>query len=213
MTKGKLAAYGLVVAVAALVCLGGGSGTARANDIKLDVTATLAPTTAVGTTGGACSLTCTLGGTLVINNTLGTIVSSDITMSGESPSVGSFTNPSGVGSAPVGFINDVALVIFNGPLTTTTADVDLVLDTTSLVGYDGGGILPEESEVFGPFVSTANVADWAFTSPGALRPASTTVPEPGTFPLLAVGLLGSLVLLWVGGRHQLCARRLVHFKQ
>jgi hypothetical protein len=193
MKKGKPAIYGLVVAVAAaLACLGGGSRIARASDITLDVTGTLVPTTGAGENGGTCLLSglplCTLGGTLVINNTLGTIVSADVTMSGESPSVGSFTNSQGVASS----FGEVSLVILNGPTATATADVDLILEAGSLVGYGGGAIDPVYSEVFGPFVSTSppNVADWVFTSTGALTPATTATPEPASLILFGTGLLG-----------------------
>ena len=84
----------------------------------------------------ACSPTCTLGGTIVINNSPpapGTIVSEDVTAAGFSPSVGPFTQNFGilaVGGLTRLTIDDSAGGILALLFSTATAG--------SLVGYTGG---------------------------------------------------------------------------
>ena len=67
--------------------LGAGAGTAHANTSTLDVSATLVPYPGSACTGSGC----TLSGTLVLDNTAGTFLSSNISLSGGSPAVGPFT--------------------------------------------------------------------------------------------------------------------------
>ena len=73
-------------------------------DTILDVSGTLTPTLGVA----ACSPSCTLGGDIVINNTTGAVISTDVTMSGESPVAGPFTQF--VGISPVSGLTDLSIV-------------------------------------------------------------------------------------------------------
>jgi hypothetical protein len=70
------------------VLLGTGARIARADDVTLAVSGSLA---AVNSPGSCSATGCMLGGDIVINNTTGAVISQDVTMSGESPSVGPFS--------------------------------------------------------------------------------------------------------------------------
>ena len=68
----------------AVLLLAIGPPAARADTVTLDVSGSLSPNGSA-----SCSVSgCTLGGDIVINNTTGAIISEDVTVSGESPSVG-----------------------------------------------------------------------------------------------------------------------------
>jgi len=72
----------LTVALAVAWCaLAFDVGAAKADIITFDVSATLVPMNGNST----CSPVCTLGGTLTLDNAIGTVSSVNITMSGESP--------------------------------------------------------------------------------------------------------------------------------
>jgi len=74
-------------------------------DTILDVSGTLTPTLGVA----ACSPSCTLGGDIVINNTTGAVISTDVTMSGESPVTGPFTQFLGIGISPVNGLTELGI--------------------------------------------------------------------------------------------------------
>jgi hypothetical protein len=177
-------AYGMMVGLLAVVCLGGGSGIARANVITLDLTGQLMPSNEPGETGGTC-VKCTLGGTVTIDNTLGKLLSADVTMSGESPSEGPFTDASRLGS----FGGEVSMLISSA---SQTSDTQLILTAYSLIGYDGGSL--EDVFVFGTEVSRTSTPVWRLVpDTGFLSPAPATgVPEPSTLLLLASGVAATL---------------------
>jgi hypothetical protein len=75
------------------VLLGAGAGVARADSITFIVSGSL---TVGSSSGASCPSPCTLGGTLTINNLTGAVISADITMSGESPTVSPFTTYRGI---------------------------------------------------------------------------------------------------------------------
>ena len=146
---------------------------AQADTVTLDVSGSLKAE--LGT--AACSSSgCTLGGEIVINNTTGAIISEDVTMSGESPTVGPFTTGIGgiedLGGLTVLFIEDPG-----------GHQVGLFFSTPAagfLIGYNGGPLSPS-SAVFG------GVAMWDLQS-GALTPAVTPATEPSSVALMLLGV-------------------------
>jgi hypothetical protein len=192
MLKGNLVRNGIFAGALALACLGA-AGIARANTITLSVSGILSPS------GSSCSSSgCTLGGTLVIDNTAGTAVSANITISGGSPIVGPFINinPLGVGiytgsiCTPVcGFTT--GLQVFDASGYPGGNSVLLLFSTPtlgSLIGYNGGSLLPYNGAV-GTFVAgyaTQPYAQWNLTS-GSLTPSVVT-PEPSSVVLTLSGI-------------------------
>jgi len=77
---------GILAAALAVGCLSLGARVARADVITFDVSGSLSPGYGVSCQAAGCSLS----GTLVVNNTTGTIYSADIMVAGESPLVGPF---------------------------------------------------------------------------------------------------------------------------
>ena len=149
------------------------SSPARAGIITLDVSATMSP---VAGLGGACSPTCTLGGDIVIDNSLpapGTILSEHVTATGFLPTVGPFTVNGGIS----GISGGVDLSIFDA----AHDQLSLLFATPtagSLVGYAGG---PLSAAISPPFFGDA----WLLSS-GSLTPA----PEPPSLVLLLSALAG-----------------------
>lgn len=155
----------------ALACLG--AGIARADQVTLDVSGTLSPINSLVSCSG---LGCTLGGTLVIDNTAGTVVSIDVTFSGESPLVGPFTLFGGTQTTPSG--NKVILATDAG-----ANELALVFPTAtvgSLVGYDGGALFGTTS-----IMDVAKSSEWLLSS-GSLTPVAT--PEPSSLALIFAGI-------------------------
>jgi hypothetical protein len=154
--------------------LGTGAGIACADDVTLGVSGSLAAVNSPGT----CPVTgCTLGGDIVINNTTGAVISEDITMSGESPSVGPFSTF--VSLIPILGETRLALVDSSGNF------IDLFFATPtagSLVGYDGGALDTLTGVGVPP---PAPPPTWLLTT-GALTPVST--PEPNSVVLLLAGI-------------------------
>jgi hypothetical protein len=176
----------LAVALAA-VGLGGGGAGARANVITLDVLATASPIFPA-----SCSPSpCTLGGTIVIDNSStlanpnGAIISENVTTTGFSPSVGPFT-------IDQGFLNRQGHTLLNID-DSASNELGLIFDTPtagSLVGFTGGPILssrfaPSNVLYLGPPQESWNVS-------GSLAP----VPLPAALPLFAAGLGGLGLLGW-----------------
>ncbi len=114
---------------------------ARANDtvVTLDVSGTMLPVFA----GGCAPSPCTLGGNIVIDNTLGFLTSVNITLAGASPS-----------QSP--FIYFVAFVPQDSMLVLGNNTVDLGLTgIDTLVGYTGGPTsLPSSLSLPSPHFST-----------------------------------------------------------
>ena len=109
------------------------SSPARAGIITLDVSGTMSVAAGFGV---ACSPTCTLGGDIVIDNSLpapGTILSEHVTATGFLPTVGPFTVNGGISGISGGVdlsISDAASNLLSLLFATPTAG--------SLVGYAGG---------------------------------------------------------------------------
>jgi hypothetical protein len=154
-------------------------GSAKAESLTLDVSGSLSP----HDSAALCfSSGCTLGGAVVIDNTTGTFISADVTMSGESPIVGPFTQYSGVGS---GF--GLTWLILSGASTDDFFGEDFISllfaapTPGSLVSFDGGPLDTSSFvNVFG------HDAEWDLIS-GSPTPAPT--PEPASFALVGAGLL------------------------
>jgi hypothetical protein len=156
------------------VLLGTGARIARADDVTLNVSGRLAAVNSPGT----CSATgCTLGGNIVINNITGAVISQDVNMNGESPSVGPFsTFASLIASAG---LTRLALVDSSGDF------IDLFFATPtagSLVGYDGGALDTLTGVGVPP---PAAPPTWLLTT-GALTPVTT--PEPSSVALMLAGI-------------------------
>jgi hypothetical protein len=149
---------------------------AYADTVTLIVSGSLSPGLNAACSGSGC----TLGGDIVIDNTTGAVISVDVTISGESPSVGPFTVTSGI-FAPAG---GTLLTLGDG---NPFNSLRLVLTTPtqgSLVGYDGGPIQSLTGSLilsFNPIPST-----WNLTS-GALTPVTPT-PEPSSLALMLSGV-------------------------
>jgi hypothetical protein len=147
---------------------------ARADDVTLNVSGSLA----VANPPGTCSVAgCTLGGDIVINNATGTVISQDVTMSGESPSVGPFTTfvnlQSIVGETRLALVDSSANWIEFFFATPTPG---------SLVGYDGGAL----DTLTGVGVPPPAVPPTWLLITGALTPVTT--PEPSSVALMLAGI-------------------------
>jgi len=166
----------------ALACLGASAGIARADTVTLDVSGILSPVVPIT----ACSVSgCTMGGTLVIDNTTNNVLSGDVTISGESPTVGPFTSFEGgqaFGLTSVGMQDLGGDFLFLFFPTATPG---------SLVGYLGGP-LDTHTLVLGPIPPGETLFQ---LSSGSLTLVSVTAtPEPSPLLLFAAGLLGALAL-------------------
>jgi hypothetical protein len=163
--------------------LGAGAGIARADTVTLDVSGSLS-----AFNGASCSPSgCTLGGDIVINNTTGAFISTDVTMSGESPSVGPFSIFSGL----AGLLGLTDLFLLTDDESTLAALVFATPTAGSLVGYDGGSLVAynggEPSNVNYTSVVQLfkpNSGIWLLNA-GALTPV--TAAEPNPFVLVLAG--------------------------
>lgn len=155
---------------------------AMADVITLNVTGTLAPDKGIA----SCSPTCTLGGNIVIDNSLGTVLSANVSVTGETPAEGPFTtwfpilgSGGGVFGANTTLeIDDAASDALRFYISTPTS--------ASLVGYTGGPAIKILMTNIFADVTPDQRADW--TGTGALT--NSSVPEPSSLLLLASGGLG-----------------------
>ena len=149
-----------------------GAPNAHADTVTLDVSGSL-----IAQGVASCSASgCTLGGDIVINNTTGAVISEDVTVSGESPSVGPFTQNFGIGTSS-GLtqltIDDSVFNILNLVFSTPTEG--------SLIGYTGGPISPITA------MSCGSGCVLRLTS-GALTQPVTPAPEPSSAALMLLGV-------------------------
>jgi hypothetical protein len=160
---------------------------AAASIVELDVSGTFTPATPP-LFGGTCSSSgCTIGGDIVINNTLDVVTSADVTASGFGPAMGPFTIfaavADGFGTQTVIQLSDAADqtldFVFNAPV------------QGSLAGYTGGP-LNTGSEIYGAEYSPAPL--WFLTSGSLTAVPPATVPEPSSVVLLVplVAIVGFL---------------------
>lgn len=181
----NLARAGVLAVALAVAWLGAGIGIARADQITLDISANLSAAFEGAECGGVVGASgCTLSGDIVINNTTGAVISADVTMAEESPVVGPFTTGAElfVSSYGSGYPNTLLLL-------EDSAGDDLVLGLStptagSLVGYDGGTLLPQPSGFYTVYDASEGV--WALTS----GTATAAVPEPPLYLLLVLGFFG-----------------------
>lgn len=181
------------------VLLGAGAGVARADSITFIVSGSL---TVGSSSGASCPSPCTLGGTLTINNLTGAVISADITMSGESPTVSPFTTYSN--PFPSGLDGYTGLFLFDSD--SYVAELYILTSTPgSWAGFDGGSFVPSFGSSSGtvysaicapPGCDVGGNGHWVLTS-GSLTP----VPEPSSYLLLCTGLLGLLALTARSKRH------------
>jgi hypothetical protein len=170
----------MLVAGLAAAELGAGTVTARAEEITLDVSGILYAQT---TPPASCSASgCTLGGHIVINNTTGAIVSAHVTLAGETPVVGKFTNASSkedFGLFREGSLTLLEIANSTPPNITYILGLYFVSPTPgSLVGYIGGPLISEfviDEVLNSQFVG--NILFDSQLSPGSLRCDRSAIPR------------------------------------
>jgi hypothetical protein len=165
--------------ILAVLVVGISAPNAFGNQITLHVSGTLTPG------GGATCpvLGCTLGGTLVIDNTAGTVVSADVTINGESPLAGPFTQFDSIMVSG----SDTEVVLDDSPAADFLALIFATPTAGSLVNYEGGGL----STLTQINVGKSGMS-WQLTN-GALTPATPTA-EPSTAGLMLLGI-GMLLVM------------------
>ena len=125
-----------------------------------------------------------IDGTLTLDPATDMFTAADLTVAGfPSYQDGTLTEVGLQGPSFLGYYVDL---YSNG---SPNADLNLFLDTASLVGYDGSPIS------FPTNVSFLSFPNDYFAGSGTLEPASVT-PEPNSLLLLATGLLGFAGLAW-----------------
>jgi hypothetical protein len=173
--------------------LGAGAGIAHADTVTLNVSGSLLPTGI----GSSCSGSgCTFGGDIVINNTTGAIISEDVTISGESPSVGPFTHDFGL--SPTGGLTQLGI----GDSTGDT--LNLVFPTLipgSVIGYNGGTLTAAATAIDIIPPPNPSFPGWFLEPAGALIPAVTPTPEPSSVALMLLGVGLVFVLRKRIGQH------------
>lgn len=172
-----LAAFAGFLAVPAL---------ANADVITLDLSGTLHATSGSAT----CAATCTISGTVVVDNSSGAsdhgFVSADVTVSGVSPALDPLTTGFVTNSMGGGVDTELTLTGSNDELvlliTTTTAG--------SLAGYDGGADIANAGDTLeGPVNAQYVPSIWEIPSI-SLTPAANAVPEPASLGILGAALVG-----------------------
>jgi hypothetical protein len=125
----------------------------------------------------------TIDGTLTLDTSTNLFTSADLTVAGFPPyQDGTLTE---VGVQSPSFLGYYVDVFSNG---SPFADLNLFLQTGTLVGYDGSPIS------FPTNVTFLSFPNLYFAGSGTLEPAPT--PEPGSLLLLATGLMGLAGLAW-----------------
>ena len=127
-----------------------------------------------------------LGGSFVLNNSTGITSSPNITMAGESPSVGPFitflnSNAPGDGSTSFRFIDTPTFISSSD---TVTFNVFNFAQPGTLIGYTGGPLNQGTVVLF----TQANTGIWDLVS-GSLTPHTPVVPGP----VIGAGLPGLIV--------------------
>jgi hypothetical protein len=163
-----------------------GVGIARADDdATFDFSGTFVgyPSALYGPAGICAPSVCTLGGTLVLDITNGTVVSSAATFSGESPSLGS--DP----FSPV-FVSEGSTTTQIQLQNSDAVGTIYIFIPATLVGYGGGPLSDDtwayhEGNIHGTAGDPSSAGVWTLVS-GSLTPevsGPTSVPEGGTSSL------------------------------
>jgi len=154
--------------------------TARADVITLQVDGTLTP---ILPGSASCDVGgCQLGGTIEIDNALGTVVSANVTTAGLLLGEGPFT----AASPPRISAGLTDIEITTAPAFTATIGLLFSTPTTgSLVGYTGGALSADTTirprlDDFG----------WTLVSGSLTETAAVEAPEPSSLPLLLSGFAG-----------------------
>lgn len=163
--------------------LGAGARAAHAGVITLDASGIMSATSPATCVVGGC----TLGGDMVIDNAAGTVISSDVTMAGETPSVGPFTSVVAIG--PIFGVTRMAILD-----SANNNDLGLFFATPtsgSLVGYTGGPL--STFSVVRAFPAGTQL--FSLDSGSLTERTPVSVPEPASVLLLASALAGACTLL------------------
>jgi hypothetical protein len=181
MKRRRLVCAGALAAALAAAGLGAGAPTARAGVVTLDVSGSMSPSRGSAT----CTATgCKLGGNIVINNSTEAINAADVTVAGESPTVGPFTRNLGI----YAFLDLTQLAIGDS----ANDILDLVFSTptvSSLVGYTGGSLSSYT------FIDTSSMA--SFTDQWDLTSGSLTEQVAAPAPLIGRGVPVFLAMVGV----------------
>jgi hypothetical protein len=125
---------------------------------------------------------CTLGGDIVIDNTADTFISANVTMAGETPSVGPFTMHL-LGPVPIFGITEINADDSVG------SSLGLFFPTPtsgSLVGYTGGPLNIGTGVILQP----ADTFAFDLDSGSLTERTPVSVPEPASWILVTSALLG-----------------------
>jgi hypothetical protein len=162
------------------VLLAASADIARADTVTLDVSGSMSFFNNGG--GSFCSPSpCALAGAIVINNTTGVVISTD--MSGEEPIVGTFT----VADPTLSEFTGLTALPINSP--TSELTLEFVTPTTgSLVGCTGGQLTPRLTIAIDFFTDgDGPPTEWRLTS-GSLTAEITPAPEPSSVALMLAGI-------------------------
>ena len=159
----RMAAFAMAFAAA-------GGVSVRASVITLDVSATTSPQFSAV----SCSPTCTLGGDIVIDNTVGTVQSANVTATGFSPVVGPFTRNLGISN-----LSTLLTSLTIGDAVEDSLTIAFATPTLgSLVGYTGGSLSPD---------SNSHVFAAAIGARGVWSPVSGSLTEHVAVPAPLIG--------------------------
>lgn len=166
---------GTMFLLLAFVCLGFHSLVAHADVITFNVSGTVSPEKGAA----SCSPTCTVSGTFTLDNSTGAVSAASIAVSGESPTVGTFSYFGTGGGSGVAGAN-TSMSFYDAGFVDLLKFYFATPTASSLVGYTGGPIVK--------ILMTDNPSPDDWTGRGEFT--NTAVPEPSSVMLLGSGLAG-----------------------